>query len=159
MKWWALDAWLSERPWITTLVWCEDHLSRAFWDFDGDVGGPRDDALTLTRAAVVSADLQRCGIGALLVSPATDTGLTPGDLDHIQDFLNDDVSPAMVPVPPDLDHPTGTMLRWLADDRESRVCAKCNESVWYLRYYAVKAIDCTACGRTFYGRHDITDDL
>ena len=74
-------------------------ISTATWVVRGTT------ALTLTRAAVVSADLQRCGISALLVSPATDTGLTPGDLDRIQDFLNDDVSPAMVPVPPDLDHP------------------------------------------------------
>lgn len=155
-KWWALDSWLSVRPWIDTLVWCEDHLSHAFWDYDNDVGGPRDDALT--QLAVASVDLQRRGIRALLVSPATDTGLTPGDLGRIRDFLEDGFAQT-IPLPPDLDPPTATMLRWLADDRERRVCAACDESVWYLRYYASKAIDCAVCGRTFYGPHDITEEI
>ncbi|MEI2715369.1 MAG: hypothetical protein V9G04_19275 [Nocardioides sp.] len=156
-KWWALDAWLRERPWIDTVVWCEDHLSRALWDHDNDVDGPRDGALT--QGAVAYVELKRRGIHALLISPATDTGLTPGDLARVRDFLDGRLTPEAVTLPRDLHYPSATALRWLADDRQSRVCANCDESVWYLRYHAASAVDCTTCGRTFYGRHDITVEL
>lgn len=155
-KWWALDAWLGERPWIDTLVWCEDHLGQAFWHHDNEVGGPRDGSLT--QLAVASVDLRRRGIRALLVSPATDTGLTPADVVRIRDFLQGGVAP-MAQLPRDLDRPTANTLRWLARERETRVCAECDDSVWYLRYYAGVAIDCTACGRTSYGHHDITEEI
>lgn len=46
-----------------------------------------------------------------------------------------------------------------SDSAKSRVCTSRNESVWYPRYYAVAAVDCTVCGRTFYGRHDITEQI
>lgn len=157
-KWWALDAWLDERPEIDTLVWSDDHLGLPFFSYHDEHDVEEDNAMT--RATVAAFDLARRGVRALLLSPATDTALTPAHLAEVRAFLDDETVQPPRPTPPtELAYPSERTLRWLDTERVTRSCATCDEQVWYLRYYAVSAVDCPLCGRTFYGPHDITDDL
>jgi len=83
-KWWALDAWLEARPAITTLVWCDDHLARPLLDHHDEYDVEQGAA---TRRDAFTGWLSARGIAALLIAPATNTGLTPAHVDQIERFL------------------------------------------------------------------------
>lgn len=84
-RWWALDAWLDAHPEVNAVVWCEDDLRRAFFDFNDadDV----DDGWALSRGMFASVELERRGINALLLAPATEVGLTPVDIEQIESIV------------------------------------------------------------------------
>ena len=64
----TLCARLDEHPEITTLVWCDDHLTR-------------------TRRATIRPRLEERGIRNLLLTPATSVGLTPQHLVKVAAML------------------------------------------------------------------------
>lgn len=154
-KWWSLDSWLDHHPDIDTVVWCDDHLSRGLFafhdDYDVETGG------ALTRATYVRVELERRGLRTLIVAPATNVGLTPGDVARIETFLGGPDAPATpLKLPREPERPRFVPARHDGESWESRRCSTCDEDAWYLRYAPV-FIDCTACHRMFYGMHDITD--
>jgi hypothetical protein len=67
-KWPAMQAWLDDHPEITTLVWCDDHL-------------------TPSRRATILTRLEERGVRSLLVTPATSVGLTPEHLVKVAAML------------------------------------------------------------------------
>jgi hypothetical protein len=67
-KWPALEAWLDDRPEITTLVWCDEHLTRSRRRHDPPTApGTRHTKPALT--------------------PATSVGLTPQHLVKVAAML------------------------------------------------------------------------
>ena len=153
-KWWALDSWLDRHPDIDTVVWCDDHLSLAFFEFhdeyDVEVNG------VLTRATYARIELERRGLRALIVAPATNVGLTPDDINRIETFLDaSDAAGAPLELPKELERPLFVPSRKDNESWESRRCSTCDEDAWYLRYAPV-FIDCTGCRRATYGPYDVT---
>lgn len=67
-KWTAVQRWLTQHPEVQRLAWCDDHLA------------PR-------RARRIRAALKTRGVDALLVAPATHTGLTEVDMTRIERHL------------------------------------------------------------------------
>ena len=111
----------------------------------------------LTRATYVRVELERRGLRTLIVAPATNVGLTPGDVARIETFLGGPDAPATpLKLPREPERPRFVPARHDGESWESRRCSTCDEDAWYLRYAPV-FIDCTACHRMFYGMHDITD--
>lgn len=69
--WWkhaSLARWLEDRPHITAVVWCDDHL-------------------TPLRGDAFRRRLEPAGLATLLVAPETEVGLTEADLESIDAFL------------------------------------------------------------------------
>lgn len=89
-KWTALDGWLRQHPGIERLVWCDDHLTAAMFDYhdayDVDHGAT-------TRRLVYHQWLTERGIDALLIAPHVDTGLTPEHMQKIEQVLGGRHSP------------------------------------------------------------------
>ena len=155
-KWWAIDAWLDEHPEVDTVVWCDDDLGRALFDFcDAD---DVDDGWALTRGMFASVELERRGLNALLLAPATDVGLTPAHFDQVESFVGDRAVRTQIRMPRDLQPPSSmdTLVSFVG--RQSRRCAACEPTAWYLRH-APFVVDCTTCGRSSYGPYDITADI
>ncbi|GAB3244314.1 HAD domain-containing protein [Nocardioides dilutus] len=103
-KWWALENWLTEHPEIDAVVWCDDDLGRAFFDFTG--AADVEEGWALTRGMFASVELERRGVRALLLAPATATGLTPSALELIENFLRDVSAQSPVRMPTDLQFPS-----------------------------------------------------
>ena len=75
--WWkraALEAWLDQHADIDTLCWLDDHLRPP------------------ARAATVRSRLWARGIDALLLAPRTAIGITPQQLERVEEWLRDDTS-------------------------------------------------------------------
>lgn len=72
-KWEALNRWLAQRPDVTGIIWCDDHLH-----------GP--DATWLFHDVVLT-ELTRRRLPSLLVSPKTGVGLTPPQMAQIRTWL------------------------------------------------------------------------
>jgi hypothetical protein len=70
-KWSALNAWLARHPEITRLAWVDDDLA--------------------DRAPCYTEELADRGLDALLISPATDHGMTPDHLAHLTHWLTQDL--------------------------------------------------------------------
>lgn len=67
-RWWKLEAlrqWLESHDEVTSLAWCEDHLSAP-------------------RAEVTRRWLAQLGVEPMLVAPQTSIGLTPHDLAELE---------------------------------------------------------------------------
>jgi hypothetical protein len=74
--WWKLDAveaWLDAHPEVRALAWCDDHLA---------VG---------RRLATVRAHLHARDVKPLLLIPRTEVGLTPGDMDRLESWVNEEL--------------------------------------------------------------------
>jgi hypothetical protein len=67
-KWPAMQAWLDDHPEVTTLVWCDDHLTRS-------------------RRATIRTRIEERGVRTLLVAPDTSVGLTPQHLVKVAAML------------------------------------------------------------------------
>lgn len=80
-KWWALDEWLDHNPVISTIVWCDDDLSRILDQAEApDPAGP-------TRADFCANQLRERGIKPFLLAPDTKHGLSPHELTQIEQTL------------------------------------------------------------------------
>jgi hypothetical protein len=88
-RWWkrvALENWLGSHPEIRAIAWCDDHLRSP------------------ARQAAVRRSLTARGLDILLVAPATTQGLTPKDMEQLEEWLfrpsiDDCSSPPQTPEP------------------------------------------------------------
>lgn len=149
-KWWGLRAWLAEHPEVTSVVWCDDDFDRPVWSDD-------EGETPLTFGQLDGRELDRLGYRRLLISPATDTGLTPANLASIRAFLEDEAPPQHVPLPDPLPRLTRGQVRTPREQWERRTCWDCEPSAWYLRWYPWLFI-CPVCGRTVNHGNDITGE-
>jgi hypothetical protein len=72
--WWKLvelEGWVDRHPEVASVAWCDDHLRSP------------------TRAAAVRRRLDARGVEVLVVAPDTAVGLTPADLDRVEEWLRE----------------------------------------------------------------------